>query len=229
MKYEWLFFDLDNTILDFDKAMVYALKKTIADFQIAEDDQHLSIYSLINKQCWSDMEKGLISQTELRTLRMKRFLEAIDVDSNPVQFSEDYHSNLSSKIFYLDDAKILLENWSSQYRMILVTNGLKEIQRRRLEQDNLKNHFQHIVISDEIGVAKPHAAFFDYAFEQIGFPQKEKVLIIGDSLSSDIRGGNNYGIDTCWLNKGKKTAAEDDLPTFEIEKLADLEKIISIR
>lgn len=222
MKYDWLLFDLDNTILDFDQAMVFAFKKTIAEANILADDNHFPTYQKINKACWKDLEQGKITQDQLRTLRMERFLEAIESEVHPVHFSENYHYNLSNDIFYLSNAKDLIEKWSNQFPLVLVTNGLKEIQRRRLEKSDLEKHFQHIVISDEIGVAKPHAGFFDFVFEKIKQPAREKVLIIGDSLSSDIRGGNDYGIHTCWLNADNKNFPKDNTPTYEIGKLEEL-------
>ena len=226
MKYDWLLFDLDNTILDFDQAMVFGFEKTINDFQIPFDENHFSIYQNINHACWADLEKGMITQDELRTLRMKRFLNQIESTHDPIHFSETYHGNLSAKIFWMDNAQSLIEAWSSQFKLALVTNGLKEIQRARLVKSDLGKHFHHVVISDEIGVAKPHAGFFDHVFDKINFPEKEKVMIIGDSLSSDIRGGNDYGIDTCWLNVNGKVALEDNVPTFTIEKLEELGGII---
>ena len=158
---------------------------------------------------------------------MERFLNHIDSTHNPIHFSETYHGNLSADIFWMDNAQSLIEDWSSQFKMTLVTNGLKEIQRARLVKSDLEKHFHHVVISDEIGVAKPHAGFFDHVFEKINFPEKDKVMIIGDSLSSDIRGGNDYGIDTCWLNMNEKVAPEDNVPTFTIKKLEELGGIIS--
>jgi len=226
MKYDWLLFDLDNTILNFDKAMDYAFHKTISDYQIPKDENHFSINHKINKACWADLEKGIITQDELRTLRMERFLLAINAEASPIEFSETYHFNLSDKIFYMENAKDFIEKWSKEFPMALVTNGLKEIQRTRLAKSDLGKYFKHIVISDEIGVAKPHTGFFDFVFEKIDFPKKEKTLIIGDSLSSDIRGGNDYGIHTCWLNLNGTVASENNLPTYEIKKLRELESII---
>ena len=226
MKYDWLLFDLDNTILDFDQAMVFALKKTIAEHHIPEQEDHLTIYNKINKRCWEEMEKGIITQERLRTLRMERFLNHLEMDISPIQFSEAYHFHLANDIYFMPDAKELIEEWSAQFPLALVTNGLKEIQRTRLEKSDLEKHFQHIIISDEIGIAKPHQAFFDHVFEKIDFPKKEKVMIIGDSLSSDIRGGNDYGIATCWLNLQNKAIPEDNAPTFTIGNLGELRSVI---
>jgi len=226
MKYDWLLFDLDNTILDFDQAMVFGFEKTINDFKIPFDENHFSIYQKINHKCWTDLEKGIITQDELRTLRMKRFLDQIKSTQDPIRFSEIYHKNLSAKIFWMDNAESLIEDWSSQFKLALVTNGMKEIQRTRLAKSDLEKYFHQVVISDEIGVAKPHQGFFDHVFEKVNFPKKEKVIIIGDSLNSDIRGGNDYGIDTCWLNVNGKVAPKENMPTFTIEKLEELERIV---
>jgi len=226
-KYKWLFFDLDNTILDFDKGMIHALNKTIADFKIPEDENHLAIYSAINKRCWEDFEKKIITQDRLRTLRMERFLNHIQADKNPLHFSESYHKNLGSVIYFLENGESLVKDWSKDYKMVLATNGLKDVQRSRLSLTDLPNYFEAIVISDEIGVAKPYKGFFDYAFEQIGHPAKEEVLMIGDSLSSDIAGGNRYGIDTCWLDQKGKAIPEFNQPTYVIKSLEELNNIIS--
>ena len=226
MKYKWLFFDLDNTILDFDKGMVHALNKTIVDYDIPKDENHLAIYSAINKKCWEDFEKKIITQNRLRLLRMERFLRHIKSDVDPLYFSESYHKNLGNVIYYLENAEALIKDWSKDYKMILATNGLKDVQRARLSLSELPQYFEAIVISDEIGVAKPYKGFFDYAFEQIGHPPKEEVLIIGDSLSSDIAGGNRYGIDTCWLDQKGKAVPHHNQPTYVIKKLEELKKIL---
>lgn len=226
MKYQWLFFDLDNTILDFDKGMVHALNKTISDYEIPSNEKHLAIYSAINKKCWDDFEKKLITQDRLRTLRMERFLNHINSKVDPLHFSESYHKNLGSVIYYLENAEALIKGWSKNYNMILATNGLKDVQRARLTLTDLPKYFKAIVISDEIGVAKPYKGFFDYAFEQVGHPPKEEVLMIGDSLSSDIAGGNRYGIDTCWLDQKGKSIPEHNQPTYVIKRLEELKNIL---
>ena len=226
MKYKWLFFDLDNTILDFDKGMVDAFNKTIADYDIPADENLLAIYSAINKKCWDDLEKKLITQNRLRLVRMERFLNHIQSKVDPLYFSESYHKNLGNVIYFLENAEALIKEWSKDYKMILATNGLKDVQRSRLSLTDLPNYFEAIVISDEIGVAKPYKGFFDYAFDQIGHPPKKEVLMIGDSLSSDIAGGNRYGIDTCWLDQKNKSIPEFNQPTYVIKKLEELKDVL---
>lgn len=225
MKYDHLLFDLDNTILDFTSAMIFAFKKTIADHGIAEDEDHLKTYRKINKKCWDNLEKGNLKQGELRWLRMRLFLEKIESDVNSTQFTEAYHHNLSTNIFWVEDAQKLIAKWANQFNnLTLVTNGFTDIQKPRLEKSDLNQYFQHIIISDEIGVSKPHKGFFDYTFEKLNHPNKERTLIIGDNLGSDIRGGKDYGIHTCWLNPHVQNKANGkNKPTFMIRKLEELE------
>ena len=112
--------------------------------------------------------------------------------------------------------------------MLLVTNGLKEVKRPRFNASSIIKYFEGIVVSDEIGVAKPQKEYFDYAFQAAGNPLKEKVLMVGDSLSSDIKGGNDYGIDTCLYIKGEKSFSEKIKPKFTIGSLRELLNIVNI-
>ena len=226
MCYEWLFFDLDNTLLDFDRSSKYAFEKAFNDFKIPFDTSYYGIYNQINKQHWLAFEQGTITQATLRTKRFEVFLEAIRKDCDAADFSACYLSNLANVRLLLDGAIPLLDKLKGQFQLLVITNGLKEVQRPRIKVCDLEQYFDGIVVSDEIGVAKPHKGFFDYAFNEIGNPSKEKVLVIGDSLSSDIAGGNQYGIDTCWYNPKKNKNKTEHKPTFEIANLAALEAIV---
>ena len=150
-------------------------------------------------------------------------MNAIDLpNENAIQLGNYYLEQLSEKAVFMHGADKLLEQQYGNYKLGIVTNGLKQVQKPKLIKNNLAHYFNIIVVSDEIGVSKPNVAFFDHVFEEMNFPHKEKVLIIGDSLSSDIRGGNNYGIDTCWIYLKGKVAHEHNLPTYTIEKLEEL-------
>ena len=227
MQYDWLLFDLDNTILNFTKAMYYAFEKTLKDYKIeSEEEDLMTVYRPINMQCWKELEQGIITQDELRYLRIDRFLKAINAEVNSTDFADSYHANLSDKIFWMEDAQTLIPKWVKKYKLAMVTNGFKEIQRARLAKMNMDEYFEHIIISDEIGSSKPHQPFFDYTFSKIGKADKNRVLIIGDSLGSDIQGGSDYGIHTCWLNPSDKALTADLKPTFIIKDLSDLDKIL---
>lgn len=226
MQYDWLLFDLDNTILNFTKAMDYAFEKTLVDYEIPQDEPLMPVYKVINKQCWKELEEGLITQDELRYLRFERFIKRINSDINSTDFANSYHANLSDKIFWLENAQELIRKWSKKYNLALVTNGFKEIQRARLVKMDMDDCFKHIVISDEIGSSKPHQAFFDYTFSKIGKVDKERVIIIGDNPGSDIQGGMDYGIHTCWINANDNPLPEGIKPNYTIKKLSDLDQIL---
>lgn len=226
MKYDWLLFDLDDTILDFNEALNFAFYETLKKYEISSKEDLMPTYKKINRACWDALEEGTLSQNDLRHERIKRFLEAIGSDHDPAAYSTDFHLSLSANIYYVGNAESLLPQWSKSFNLAMVTNGFKDIQRPRIEKAELEKHFKHITISDEIGVSKPRRGFFDYTFKQINHPPKERVLIIGDSLGSDIKGGNDFGIDTCWFNHHGKKKPSDNSPTFAINKLEELDEII---
>jgi len=222
MKYNYLLFDLDNTLFDFDRSQDAALKSTIEAFDIPFKPNHLVLYHEINRQCWKDFEDGLISQDRLKSIRFEYFLQGIHQLRDPLKFNDTYLDQLIAHPFLIAGAKELLDELKKQYQLVAITNGLKKVQRPRLAAAELTDYFQAIVVSEEIGHAKPAPAFFDYTFKQIGNPSIESCLIIGDNLNSDIKGGINYGIDTCWYNYKDKTKQPEINPTFTITKLSEL-------
>ena len=227
-KYNWLLFDADNTLWDFKKSELFSFEKAFNDFNIPYQAAYLPIYHEINHKCWSDFEKGLLSQQKLRTMRMELLLKELNLDADFVAFSQSYQENLANTDFMIEGAKALLKDLSKDFTLVMITNGLKEIQRGRLKNTAIEPFFQSIVISDEIGTAKPQKAFFDYTFEQMQHTDKSDVLVIGDSLSSDIKGGNDYGVDTCWYNIFGKDKDAEIVPTYEIEDLEELRGIVEV-
>lgn len=226
MKYEWLLFDLDNTILEFAASEHYALERTLHQVGISLNPTNFSIYEKINRRCWDAFEEGTLLQADLNETRFSQFLAALNLPTtNANELGNYYLEQLSEKAVFMDGAKALLEAHYQKYQLGIVTNGLKEVQRPKLEKHNLTHYFEIIVVSDEIGVSKPNADFFEYAFKEMKFPPKEKVLIIGDSLNSDIKGGFNFGIDTCWYNPTKKENGTSTKPTYEITHLNELTQL----
>jgi len=226
MKYEWLLFDLDDTILEFGASEHYALARTLHRVGISFNPTNFNIYEKINRKCWDAFEEGTLSQADLNETRFSQFLGALNLPiGNANELGNYYLEQLSEKAVFMDGAKALLEAHYQKYQLGIVTNGLKEVQRPKLEKHNLTHYFEIIIVSDEIGVSKPNIAFFDYAFKEMKYPPKEKVLIIGDSLNSDIKGGTNYGIDTCWYNPNKKENKRAITPTYEINTLKELSQL----
>jgi len=226
MKYKWLLFDLDDTILEFSASEHYALERTLRQVGISFNPTNFSIYEKINRKCWDAFEEGTLSQIDLNETRFSQFLAALNLPTvNANQLGNYYLEQLSEKAVFMDGAKALLETYYQKYQLGIVTNGLKEVQRPKLEKHNLTHYFEIIIVSDEIGVSKPNTDFFDYAFAEMKFPPKEEVLIIGDSLNSDIKGRHNYGVDTCWYNPNKKKNKTTIKPTYEINNLNELNRL----
>lgn len=226
-KYKWLLFDADGTLFDYDKAEAKALKQSIEQIGHPYNEKYLAEYRQVNRSVWDEFEQGKLPQDVLKVKRFELFLERIKIDGRPEKLSQHYLENLAKGHDLIDGAEETLKALSSRYKLAIITNGLKEVQRSRLNKSKICGYIEVIIISDEIGVAKPEAAIFEAAFAAMGCPGKEETLIIGDSLSSDIAGGYNYGIDTCWYNPQKKEPENGVGITYEISKLAELRELLA--
>ena len=224
MAYSWLLFDADDTLFDYPLAEGKALRSTFEHFGQVYRSEYLQIYQVFNRQVWGEFERGETTTTELRLKRFRLLFEEIGIMLDPQDFSQRYLEALAQASDLLAGAAELLQALTGRYHLALVTNGLKEVQRPRLERSVIRTVIEKIFISEEIGVAKPAAGFFEAVLREIGNPPKNQVLIIGDSLSSDMKGGINFGIDTCWFNPGGKTS---ELPvTYMIKTLGQMLDIL---
>ncbi|MBX2871616.1 MAG: YjjG family noncanonical pyrimidine nucleotidase [Saprospiraceae bacterium] len=222
MKYDWLLFDADNTILDFNQAQRYALQESLTEIGVIFRPEHDLVYDRINRSCWRAYEEGQLTKAMLRYQRFQLFFMEIGLKEDPQTFGERYLLHLSQSTAMMDGALDLLTALKAKYKLALVTNGIKEVQRSRLEISGLGAYFSYIAISDEIGVAKPDAAFFNHVFQGLAHPSKERTLIIGDNLNADIRGGLDFGIHACWFNYDHRERYLEIDPTYEITHLTDL-------
>jgi putative hydrolase of the HAD superfamily len=221
-KYQYLLFDLDGTLFDYDKGEKKALEATFVEFNIRFQPEFLEIYRNLNAILWEKYEQGSISQEALKVERFLQLAEKTNSHYEAVIFSKRYLTNLSKSAHMIPDAERVISTLSKTHKIFLITNGLSIVQRPRIKASQLSQYIEAIFISGEIGAAKPEKEIFDYAFQQMNQPAKENVIIIGDSLSSDITGGNRYGIDTCWFNpQGKEKPASTNV-TFEIQALSQL-------
>ncbi|MDQ0495350.1 YjjG family noncanonical pyrimidine nucleotidase [Paenibacillus brasilensis] len=226
MKYEVILFDVDDTLFDFKKAERHALQNTFTQFGLPEGaTEYKASYDEINSALWREAEEGHISPADLRVERFKRLFAVHELDFNPDAFSAAYLRYLGEGAFLIDGAVEICEKLSDR-RLAIITNGIKEVQTSRIQLSPLRSVFEQVIISEEVGCQKPQAAIFDYAFTKLAISDKSKVLMIGDSLTSDIQGGNNYGIDSCWFNPSGKTNTSEIQPTYEIKNLMELENII---
>lgn len=227
MRYPWILFDADDTLFDFKQSARYALGQTLLDYKINATETHFMVYEAINHEAWMAFERQEITAVQLRKVRFEKFLDAIGEYRDPLEMNAHYLHLLSQTRFLFDGAiEMLMDLNNKNYRLGLITNGLKEVQRPRIEQAGVANYFDVIVVSDEIGVSKPHEGFFNHSFEQMGFPDKSSVIIVGDSLNSDIQGGNRYGVDTCWFNPRGSENMTSYEPTYTIHRLEELYAIL---
>ena len=224
--YPWLWFDADGTLFDYDRAEAAALKNTFHSLTLPFEDAYLDVYRKINHRLWQALERQEITQAVLRNRRFELLMEAIQVSGSPEEMSSTYVEQLSICSELMEGAYEVLQRLHEKSQIAIVTNGLQAVQRGRLEHSAIRGFIQELIISEEIGAAKPGRAFFDAAFARCGHPAKSDVLIIGDSLSSDIQGGVDYGIDTCWYNLTGEVKPENLPITYEIASLAELLKII---
>lgn len=226
MRYPYLLFDADNTLYDFDKTQSNALEKAMLELHGSFEARHLVIYDRVNQAFWQAFERGEIDQTTLKEKRFIAYFEALELKLDATLMNKLYLKHLSQGHFLLAGAQELIEQLAQKHNLLIVTNGLKEVQRPRFNASSIVKYFEGIIVSDELGIAKPHTGIFDAAFEQLGKPKKEDVLMIGDSLSSDIQGGIHYGIDTCWFNPNAKTNKKGLRLTYEIQELNELLTIV---
>jgi len=227
VKISWLLFDIDNTLLDFNSASKAAFFNACKAHSLTCDDELYYRYKKINSQVWEEFERGDISALQLRSLRFERFFEAEQIEPcAPLVFNRGYLEHLVEASEYYHKVPQMLESWKRQYKLSVVTNGLREVQRARLDKLDLSKHFDSIVVSDEIGCAKPSKDYFEYVFNNISNPApKTETLIIGDSLKSDILGGINFGIKTCWLHHSRENETQLK-PDFNIRDIQALDNLL---
>lgn len=227
MKYEIVIFDADETLFDFKKSERDALEKTMLEFNIDYDEsRHLTIYQGINSVIWRELENGLITQEELKIERFKRLALSLGANFNVAQFAAAYLRHLSRASFLYEDAVRLIEELHGKFRLGIITNGLKDVQHHRIRQSIIGKYFEDIVISEEVQLSKPDPGIFQLFCNRIRYTDKERVLMVGDSLTSDIQGGINFGIDTCWFNQDRKINQTKIRPTYEISSLMQLRDIL---
>jgi 2-haloacid dehalogenase len=224
--YTTLLFDLDHTLLDTDASMRSAFAQTMTRFGGSSEDPYWNAFDRINRLLWNQVERGEISPNEVRTERFHQLVAETDLDAHPHDMADDYLDGLGAHGDLYKGARSVLDNLVSSATLGLVTNGIGQAQRARIDRLGIDYYFASIVISGEVGTSKPGTAIFDIAFNDLGGPPKDSVLMIGDSLTSDIQGGINYGIDTCWYNPDSHSASNTINPTHEISALQDLSSLV---
>ena len=225
--YKFILFDADNTLFDFTRSEREAVAEALRDFGFDPTDGVIDDYSRINQSLWEKLERG---ETEKHRLRVERFellfeKEGYDPDKAHA-VSDRYSERLAGKAYLIDGAEEILKSLAPHAGLYIVTNGIKNIQESRFDMSGLGKYIRASFISEEIGFEKPDARFFDEVERRIPDFSRAEALIVGDSLTSDIRGGINAGIDTCWFNPRRKATPGDMKINYVIGELSELKKIV---
>jgi YjjG family noncanonical pyrimidine nucleotidase len=228
MHFTNLLLDLDHTLFDSDTSETTAFVRAMEAAGINRPEQYFSAYRKINVELWAAVERGEISPHGVRVRRFELLVADLHLEADAQQLADDYVAGLGAHGELYEGAFEVIDRLSSQASLALVTNGLGEVQRARVERLGIGEFFDVIVISAEVGAAKPGTEIFDIVFEALGAPRKESALMVGDSLSSDMQGGTNFGIATCWYNPKRQALRRDDLVSHEIHELRELLGFVAV-
>lgn len=214
MRYDIVLFDADGTLLDFHRSEREAVKEALAMSGIDADGDMIQKYSEINDGLWKMLERKEIERSVLLYHRFELFCEHYGYSADAKKIAVDYMNTLSTKAYFLNGAEELLESLFGKVKMYIVTNGMEFIQRERYARTGMDKYFDGLFISEAIGFNKPDVRYFEYVADCIEGFDSSRAVIVGDSLTSDIKGGINAGIDTCWYNPERKENGGDILPDF---------------
>ncbi len=226
-RYRYLLFDIDNTLMDFTAGERAALFQTMEQLgaPIREEDYHR--YLEINKAAWARFEAGELDSKSVQRVRFEDFAISLGRDAADGEgMNARYVENLGRQAILLEGAIELLSRLSRRYRLAVATNGLTLVQRARLEKSGFLPLLDGVFISQEMGVKKPDRAYFEAIFTFFGDDARERYLMIGDSLSADIAGGANAGIDTCWYCPLGAAADASVTPTYTVRSFAELQALL---
>lgn len=216
MSYELLLFDLDDTLFDFSITEENSLRNTFTTFGLENGvEKYRESYHAISSVIWTDLEQGRITIEELKVERFRQLFAQHKLDIDPLQFGELYIKNMGNESHMINGVQEMIASLED-YRLAILTNGFTTTQLARIAGSPLYDSFEAIISSEETGFKKPQPEIFEYAFDKLHVKDPSRVLMIGDSLTSDIQGGINAGIDTCWFNPTEKANVLDIRPTYEI-------------
>jgi len=224
--FEFLLIDMDDTVLDFKKSEYVAIRKTLQEAGLDPTDAVCQRYSEINDSYWKRLERKEVTRRQLQVGRFADLFAELGVTADGESCADRYMENLAQGHDFMPGAETALAALQKKYKLYLASNGNADTQRSRIALAGIEKYFEGIYISGEIGANKPDKGFFDACFADIEGFDPAKALIVGDSLSSDILGGKNAGIATCWVNPGHKTAPPELQPDYQIESLSQLEALL---
>ena len=227
-KLKHVFLDLDDTLFDFHKSEGEALSKTLSSLGIEPTSENLALYSRINRSQWESLERGEVTRDVILVRRFEILFRELGItNKEPRDAQKLYEGNLCREYHYLPGAIELIEALFGKYKLYLASNGTAVVQDSRIGLSGIAKYFDGIFISERIGYNKPNKEFFDGCFATIKNFSRDEAIIIGDSLTSDIRGGINAGIKTCLFNPMRKPSNTDIIPDYEVYSLSEIPDLLS--
>ncbi|MEN9946516.1 MAG: hypothetical protein RLZZ293_902 [Pseudomonadota bacterium] len=223
MRYSWILFDADETLFHFD---AFTGLKTLFQqhFNLNFTEQDYQQFELINKPLWVEYQNGKITAEQLKQQRFSVWANQLNIC--PLQLNTKFMYTMAQISTLLVGAEELISQLYQRTKLAIITNGFTELQQLRLDQHGWQDYFELVIVSEQVGYAKPHPQIFNHAFELMNYPDKNNILIVGDNPDSDILGGMQAGIDTCWLNLNAKPRPQYIQPTYEVNSLTQLKNII---
>lgn len=227
-KYTTVFWDLDQTLLDFDRSMEYALQAVFAQYGLKINEEMTARYSVINRSYWLRLESGELSKEQVTVGRFRTFFEELGITHvSPEELNVDYQRELGSVFFFMEGAKELVDLLKERgYRQYVVTNGVNATQANKMRLSGLDRIMDGVFVSELMGYPKPRKEFFDGCFAALSDVDRNKCILVGDSLTSDMRGAENAGIASCWFNPEKQEKDVDVRTDYEIRRLEELISIL---
>lgn len=224
MKYDWIFFDADETLFHFDafNGMQLMFSRKGVDFT----KQDFVTYQATNQPLWVDYQDGKITADQLKYTRFNSWAQQLN--TTPEELNSAFLEAMADICSLLPGAKELVQAITVKAKVGIITNGFTDLQAIRLARTEMDSYIDQVIISEEVGTAKPDSIIFEHALQRAGNPCKSKVLMVGDNLHSDILGGINFGIDTCWLNPHGASAADGINPRYTVSSLAELQSILNV-
>ena len=219
--YTCVLLDIDNTLLDFDAAERQAVTDMLAEYELPHDEAAYETYHKVNRELWDSLAKGQLNKQKLFQIRFSRFMQAMQLpDNGKGKAMNDRYEDL------LPGALTALEELSEVATLAIVSNGAAAVQESRIAASGIDRYMDGIYISEKVGAAKPSAKLFEHAFRDLGITNKSRVLMVGDDLLADIKGGMNAGVDTCWFNPGNVENKTGITPKFTVGSYEELYRIV---
>ncbi len=217
--------DIDNTLLDFNACTLKAMKECFSEYGLSYKEEYYDIFRRINNAMWEEVEKGTLTVPRLYEIRWNTIFSELGIVADGISFEKKFHRYIETGYEKIEGAEELLSYLSEKYFVAAASNAPYEQQKGRLFSAGLLPFIKELFVSEKIGAQKPSPEFFDYCVNSLGIP-REEIIIIGDSLSADIKGGIAAGIKTCWFNPEEKALPEGVTPDFQIKKLEEIKKIL---